>query len=137
LNLSKRPKTGSGSATSKPTPLRAGMVADLASHPWLSYVAHGLGKSVDRLAEAPVWERPRKTEASRQKYWRQWVHTPLTDKELSAVRRAVSTGRPHGKESRVEATAKRLGLNLSERPRRHPPKQADKMHCCSEITVLR
>ncbi|HLN27824.1 MAG TPA: hypothetical protein VK395_08770 [Gemmataceae bacterium] len=61
-------------------PLRAGMVADLASYPWSSYVAHGLGKRVDLLAEAPAWERLGKTEAARQKYWRQWVHTPLTDK---------------------------------------------------------
>jgi len=117
-------------------PLRGGMVADLASYPWSSYVAHGLGKNVALVAEAPVWERLGKTEASRQKYWRQWVHTPLTDKELSAVRRAVSTGRPYGKESWMEATAKRLGLDLSERPRGRPPKQAQKMHC-SEITVLR
>ena len=108
-------------------PPRAGMVTDLASYPWSSYVAHALGKSVDLLAEAPVWEGLGKTEAARQKYWRPWVHTPLTDKELSAVRRAVSTGRPYGKESWVEATAKRLGLNLSERPRGGPPKQADTM----------
>jgi len=36
------------------------------------------------------------------------------------VRRAVSTGRPNGKESWVEATAKRLGLNLSEPVGVHP-----------------
>jgi len=33
------------------------MVADLASYAWSSYVTHGLGKSVDLLAETPVWER--------------------------------------------------------------------------------
>ena len=60
--------------------------------------------------------------------WRTWVHTPLTDKELSAVRRAVSTGRPYEKESWVEATTKSLGLDLSARPRGRPPKQAHKMH---------
>jgi len=47
-------------------PLRAGMVADPARYPWSSYAAHGLGKSVDLLAEAPVWERLGKTEAARQ-----------------------------------------------------------------------
>jgi len=98
------------------------MVADLASYPWSSYLVHGLGKSIRLVDEAPVWEHVGKTENIRQKYWQKWVHTPLTDKELTALRRAVTTGRPDGKESWIKATANRLGLDLTPRPRGRPPK---------------
>src|SRR5205085_102021 len=98
-------------------PLRASMVVDLASYPWSSYVVHGLGKEDGLVVEAHVWERLGKTERERQQYWRPWLHTPLTSKELSAARRAVKTGRPYGEDSWVEAIATQLGLDLTVRPR--------------------
>ena len=77
-------------------PLRAGLVSDLADYPWSSYAVHGLGASNPVVAAAPVWGRVGKSEVARQRYWREWVHTPLTEKELQAARRAVATGRPFG-----------------------------------------
>ena len=87
---------------------------------------HGLGKSFGLIDEAPVWERLGKSEAARQSRWRQWVHTPLTEKELAAVRRAVTTGRPFGTERWVEALARRLDLDLAPRPRGRPRKEQEK-----------
>src|SRR5258707_7673418 len=73
-------------------PFRARMVADLAAYPWSSYLVHGLGKDFGLIDEAPVWERLGKTKAAQQRHWRKWVHLPLTEKELTTVRRAVTTG---------------------------------------------
>jgi putative transposase len=107
-------------------PLRAGITEDLASYPWSSYPVHGLGKSDDLVAEAPVWRGLGTTEGARQKRWRKWVHRPLTDKELNGVRGAVTTGRPFGTESWVDEMATRLGLDLGPRRRGRPPKRTDK-----------
>ena len=108
-------------------PLRGGMVSDLASHAWLNYLVHGLGKSFGLIDAAPVWERLGKTEAARQSYWRKWVHTPLTEKELTAVRRAVTSGHPYGTARWVAATAQRLGLDLTSRPSGRPRTQAENL----------
>jgi len=104
-------------------PLRAGMVADAADYPWSSYRAHGLGRADDLLSEAPVWATLGPTDAARQACWRRWVHTPLTERELAAVRRAVVSGRPYGADGWVTATAQRLGITLTSRPRGRPRKQ--------------
>jgi putative transposase len=59
-------------------PLRAGMVSNLASYPWSSYRVHGMGRSDPLLQRLPAWETLAKHDAARAAYWRQWVHTPLT-----------------------------------------------------------
>jgi putative transposase len=109
-------------------PFRARMVRDLAGYPWSSYLVHGLGKQDPLLSPLPCWERLGQDEGRRQAYWRTWVHTPLTDRELAAVRKAVVTGRPFGSPGWVEATAGALGLKLTARPRGRPPKQKEKMN---------
>jgi hypothetical protein len=82
---------------------------------------HGLGKSMALVEEAPVWAGLARTERERQAYWRQWLQTPLTDQELAAVRRAVTSGRPYGSASWTEAPALQLGLDLRPRRRGRPP----------------
>ena len=109
-------------------PLRAGLVADLADYRWSSYRAHGLGEQVELLAAAPVWAGLGRTAAARQRYWRQWLHTPMAEKELAAVRRSVSSGRPYGATGWVEKMAAALGLDLRPRPRGRPAKQSKKMN---------
>jgi hypothetical protein len=74
----------------------------------------------------PGWEGSRKTEAGRQAYWRQWLHTPLSERELAAVRKSVTSGRPFGTETWVAKTAALLGLDLSPRPRGRPKKHEQK-----------
>lgn len=103
-------------------PLRAGMVADLADYPWSSYLQHGLGQPSSLIDTAPVWERLGRDEPARQTYWRKWLHVRLTEKELAAVRRSVSSGRPYGSEQWVRQQADRLGLKLAPRPRGRPRK---------------
>jgi hypothetical protein len=76
--------------------------------------------------EVPLWASLGKTEAARQHYWRGWLHTPLTEKELAAVRRSVTSGRPYGPASWVEQTAVGLGLDLAPHPRGRPRKTAEK-----------
>jgi putative transposase len=98
------------------------LVTDLKDYPWSSYLAHGLGRSLPLLDEAPVWASLGRTEEARQIHWRKWVHTPLTAKDLAAVRRSVTTGRPYGGDAWVERTAARLGLDLAPRRRGRPPK---------------
>jgi putative transposase len=103
-------------------PLRAGMVADLAGYPWSSYPAHGLGRADDLLDPVASWEELGRTAAARQAYWRKWLHTPLSDRELARVRKSVTSGRPFGSAAWTKATADRLGVSLTPRPRGRPRK---------------
>jgi putative transposase len=105
-------------------PLRAGMVSSLASYPWSSYRVHGMGRTDPLLTRLPAWETLAKDDARRQAYWRQWLHTPVTEAELSAVRRSVVSGRPFGTAPWTERMAGLLGLQLEERKRGRPKKEA-------------
>ena len=105
-------------------PLRAGMVVDLRDYPWSSYRAHGLGQAdalVTALPGASGWEATAQTEPAR---WRTWGHTPLTESELAAVRRSVTSGRPYGAAGWVETTTARLGLRFAARFRGRPRKES-------------
>jgi putative transposase len=107
-------------------PLRAGLVADLRDWPWSSYAVHA-GLAADELVSAaPVWGGLGKSEPQRQAFWRRWLHTPLTEKELAGLRRSVVSGRPFGSAAWVKHTAGRLGLQLAQRPRGRPRKQPEK-----------
>jgi putative transposase len=103
-------------------PLRAGIVTDMADHGWSSYAFHALGLENDLVNEAPGWSTLANSEEDCQTYWRQWVHTPLTERELVGLRQAVGSGRPYGSESWVERMASRLGIDLLSRPRGCPSK---------------
>lgn len=107
-------------------PLRAGMVGDLAEYRWSSYAAHGLGQTKALLSELPDWGRLGPTVQARQAFWQRWVHEPLTERELAAVRKAVTTGRPYGSGPWMAAVAARLGIALVSRPRGRPRKQPEK-----------
>jgi putative transposase len=107
-------------------PLRAGLVTDLADYPWSSYAAHALGQEMPLVDEAPVWASLGPTEGARQAHWRKRLHTPLSEKELAALRRSVISGRPYGTARWVAQTAARIGFNLGPRPRGRPRKDAKK-----------
>ena len=98
-------------------PLRAGMVLAPDDYPWSSYLPHGQGCADALLNELPVALRVRGDAAARQRWWRKWVHTPLNEKELSAVRPPVASGRPLGSPSWTERLARQLNIALSTRPR--------------------
>ena len=62
------------------------------------------------------------TEAKRRAYWKRWLHTPQSEKELAALRQSVVSGRPFGSERWVKRMALRLGVPLLPRPRGRPKK---------------
>src|SRR5262249_50373887 len=107
-------------------PLRAGIVTDLASYPWSSYPFHGMGRAGPLLDQLPGWEALGGDGGAGRGGWGRWVQEPLTEKELAAVRRSVTSGRPYGAAGWAEATAKALGLRWSDRPRGRPRKQPEK-----------
>lgn len=107
-------------------PLRARLVSDLADYRWSSYRVHGLGETDDLVAEAPVWQGLARSVEACQAQWRRWVHTPISAKELASVRKAVVSGRPYGTSAWQTRTARKLGLDLTERPRGRPPKKPGK-----------
>jgi putative transposase len=107
-------------------PLRAGMVKDLADYPWSSYRAHALGETEELLSPPPIRLGVGRTEDARRAFWRDWLHSPLTQKELDRLRRSVTTGRPYGGDAWALQTAKRLGIALGTRPRGRPPKAGKK-----------
>jgi putative transposase len=102
--------------------LRAGLVEDLKDYPWSSYHVHGLGSQDPLLSVLPGWENLAATEQKRQGYWRRLVHEPVTERELAALRRSVTSGRPYGSEGWVKGMASALGLPLQGRPRGRPRK---------------
>jgi hypothetical protein len=61
-------------------------------------------------------------ETGRQAFWRRWVHEPLTERELAALRRSVTSGRSYGSESWVKGMGLRLGVPLAPKRRGRPPK---------------
>ena len=60
--------------------------------------------------------------------WLQLVNQPQTEAEVAALRCSVNSGRPFGDPNWVTATAKRLGLESTVRPRGRPKKQS--LACC-------
>jgi putative transposase len=105
-------------------PLRARMVVDLANYPWSSYAVHGLGRPDLLISPLLAWDGAEADEVKRRTWWREWVSTPQTEKELSAVRHAVASGRPYGDSAWTARTAAACGLALTTRPRGRPRKQA-------------
>jgi putative transposase len=103
-------------------PLRAGMVKDLSEYRWSSYQSHGVGRPDPLLSSFPEWESLGPTSAARQARWRRKLVAVQKEKELSAVRSSLRTGRPLGSLVWSESIANRFGLDLNPRPRGRPRK---------------
>ena len=58
----------------------------------------------------------------RRSNWLDWVNTPLTEAERSAMHQCINRGRPFGSDNWQKRTAKRLGLESTMRPRGRPRK---------------
>jgi putative transposase len=56
--------------------------------------------------------------------WKDWVNEPQTEQEVEAIRRSIVRGSPFGDEPWVDRIAKRLGLEITLRPRGRPRKSA-------------
>jgi putative transposase len=97
-------------------PLRARMVrrADAWRYGSLGCRLHGTVESRALLSDWPL-PRPRG--------WLQYVNQPQNEAELAAIRLSLQRGQPYGDERWARATAARLGLESTFRPRGRPKKQ--------------
>lgn len=59
---------------------------------------------------------------ARQPDWLSWVDQPLTSAEETAIKKSIARGAPFGDDAWTKATATRLGLESSLRPRGRPAK---------------
>jgi putative transposase len=97
--------------------LRAHLVLRAEAWPWSSAAALDGGKRAALLDAGPI---PRSED------WLDWVNAPQSEAELAALRKCIERGAPYGNESWQEATAERLGLEASLRPRGRPSHSAKK-----------
>jgi putative transposase len=96
-------------------PLRAGLVQAAQDWPWSSLAG----------ATGPAWpEMLDRGPVARTRNWLVRVNQAESQAELAALRRSVRRGVPHGAADWVQATAARLGLGHTLRPRGRPPKTA-------------
>ena len=96
-------------------PVRANLVAR--AEDWLWSSARSWQDEHNRprwLSVGPV---------ARPEAWLEWVNQPLTAAELEALRRCIQRGTPLGSIGWVKATAQRLHLESSLRPRGRPRKE--------------
>ena len=57
--------------------------------------------------------------------WRQQVNQPQSDAEVAALRRSVNRGAPFGESDWTKRIVKRLGLEVTIRPRGRPKRASD------------
>jgi putative transposase len=93
--------------------LRARLVRRAENWRWSSLHRWIRGNAEDQslLSAWPLARRPS---------WVEHVNEPMTEGELSAIRRSVERGNPYGAESWSNRTVRRLGLETTLRPRGRP-----------------
>ena len=82
---------------------------------------HGLGEH-DELVDLITYDELSPYPAVPQRIWERKVHQPLEEETLAAIRRSLGTGLPYGDERWVDRLARKLGLDLTIRPRGCPRK---------------
>ncbi len=94
-------------------PLRAGLVQTAPQWPWSSFSVRRGRECILALAEGPM-ELPTN--------WARLVHQHQEPSDLEAIEKSVRRGVPLGKVSWISATAERLQLTSTLRPRGRPRK---------------
>ena len=97
-------------------PLRANLVQRAEEWSWSS-----LRTRLDAQPEAILARGP----APLPSHWQSWVNEPQSEPELTALRRSLDKGTPYGSGHWTRLTAKRLGLEFTQRSRGRPRKQPD------------
>jgi putative transposase len=88
--------------------LRASLVERAQDWPWGSMANSRHGPSLDQEVF------PRKED------WPELVNAPISEADEEVIRLSITRDRPYGPKTWVEATATRLGLEYSIRPRGRP-----------------
>ena len=100
-------------------PVRAGLVGRAEQWRWGSLWRRTSGDAEQRaLLTAPSAGWPAG--------WRKYVNEPQTREEEEALARCIARGRPFGRPAWVTATAARLGLQTTLRPRGRPRRAPEK-----------
>jgi putative transposase len=96
-------------------PLRAKLVRSADRWRWGSLYRrlHGTPEEQSLLADSPVPVGPK---------WLERVNRPQSKAEEAAIQQSLLRGRPYGEEGWQQATAKRMGLEFTLRPRGRPRK---------------
>ena len=94
-------------------PIRAELVTSAEQWPWSSLRRWSQTREPDPKLLTP-WPIPRLPR------WLERVNTPLSAPELNAIRQSVQKGKPLGDPAWTSATAQRLNLNSTLRPRGRP-----------------
>jgi putative transposase len=97
-----------------PVRARSIPVRNARNWPWSSIGTPPAGVETPKLHAGPV---PRGAN------WLEWVNEPQTEAELIALHECITRGRPYGTDRWTRATARRLGLESSLRPRGRPRKE--------------
>jgi putative transposase len=100
-------------------PLRAGLAQRAGEWAWSSDALRN-GPFASLLSDWPI---PRPAD------WSQWVQSRWKEEELAELRVNLDRSRPFGHKAWVEATAKRLGLDITLRP--HGGKRGSRKMCSS------
>ena len=103
-------------------PVRAGLVEYAGDYPFSSFAAHGRGDPDELLDDLPQYIQLGRTRNARQRRWSAYIHQVPEEAELAAIRRSAETGLPFGDPHWGRKLAKRLGLDLTIRPRGRPKK---------------
>lgn len=99
-------------------PLRANLVAAADEWRWSSLFVWKHGTAEQKAKLLSDWPLPRK------RGWAGHVNKPITESELTAIRRSVLRGNPYGSEQWSRRKIKQLGLESTVRPRGRPRKVA-------------
>jgi len=96
--------------------LRANLAARAEQWPYgsLWIREHGTAEHRELLSRWPL---------SIPRNWLEYVHEPVSDAELAALRRSVVRGTPYGNTAWVESTARKLGLEATLRKPGRPKKR--------------
>jgi putative transposase len=95
--------------------LRARLVREIAEWRWSSFWFREHG-GADHRALLSAWP------VTRPRHWAECVREPQSEAELAALRTSLRRGAPYGGPKWTLATAKRLGLAGTLRPRGRPRK---------------
>ena len=94
-------------------PLRAGLVKHAGDWPWSSFAIRQGDESVFKLSDGPV-ELPA--------HWTAMVHETIESAQVDFLNNSIKRGAPFGDAKWQTATAKKMGLESTMRPKGRPKK---------------
>jgi putative transposase len=104
-------------------PVRAKLVARPQDYPWSSFRARVGLTTCEFLDVDPATFALAATPRRRQELYRELAAAPLDDSEIERIRGSVQRNQLTGEEAFVETVSRKLGMEVSARPRGRPRKK--------------